>query len=83
MIALIKAALMALYSILPSSPIKMITESTAFDGTFLSYLNWFVPFDICSTITLSWIGCILAYYTFKLVKEMILDKLIDILMNII
>ena len=63
MIALIKTALMALYNILPSSPIKIITESTAFDGDFLSYLNWFVPFDICSTITLSWIGCILAYYT--------------------
>ncbi len=83
MISLIKTALMALYNILPSSPIKIITEGTAFDGDFLSYLNWFVPFDICSTITLSWIGCILAYYTFKLVKEMVLDKLIDILINII
>lgn len=81
MINLIKAAILRLYSILPGSPIKAAFEQTTFDGDFLSYLNWFVPFDNCTTITVAWINCILAYYVFTLVKDLVLDKLISILIS--
>lgn len=83
MIALIKSALLALYGMLPGSPIKAALESISFDGTFLSYLNWFVPFDTCTTITTVWIGCILAYYVFSIVKDVIFDKLLGILMDMV
>lgn len=83
MIALIKAAMLRLYSILPGSPIKAAIEQTTLDGDFLSYLNWFVPFDTCTTITAAWISCILAYYVFMLVKDLILDKLITILIGVV
>lgn len=82
MISLIKSALLSLYGILPDSPIRAAMESTAFDGTFLSYLNWFVPFDTCTSITLAWIDCMLAYYIFLLVKDVVFDKLLGIIMNI-
>ena len=73
MLNLIKMLLMAVFELLPDDPFR--------DVDFLPTLNWFVPFDICSTMLLGWLDCIVAYYVFILVKKVVLDYVIDLAKN--
>lgn len=78
LLAFFSLIITALYAILPTSPIqKAIAEIDAeMSSEMLAYLNWFIPFDTARDITLIWLNCILAYYTFTLVKKIVMDYII-------
>lgn len=73
---LISVLLIALYAILPSSPIQTALADFEMDGQFLGWLNWLVPFDIASKITTAWLACIVAYYAFVMIKKIVMDYII-------
>lgn len=77
MINLIKIIVMAIFSLLPDSPFQSMCDSVIFDKDFLPFLNWYIPFDICATMTLSWLTCVLAYYTFVMVKKVVYDFILN------
>ena len=77
MINLIKIIVMAIFSLLPDSPFQAMCDSVIFDKDFLPFLNWYIPFDICATMTLAWLSCVLTYYTFVMVKKIIYDFIIN------
>jgi hypothetical protein len=35
----------------------------------LGYLNYFVPFDFCLELFTSWLGAVLSYLTFTVIKD--------------
>ncbi len=68
---IIEVVIIAIYSILPDDPFVPILESIEVSGMeYLSFMNWFLPFDICADMMLAWLSCILAYYAFVLVKKL-------------
>lgn len=68
---IIEVVIIAIYGILPDDPFVPILESIQVSGMeYLSFMNWFLPFDICSTMMLAWLNCILVYYAFVLVKKL-------------
>lgn len=68
---IIEVVIIAIYSILPDDPFVPILESIQVSGMeYLSFMNWFLPFDICADMMLAWLSCILAYYAFVLVKKL-------------
>lgn len=70
MFSLIKIVTFGLFSILPDSPFRpYIKQLGEFD--FLGYLNWFVPFDSCVTITELWVAAVFIYYNYDKIKEVI------------
>lgn len=73
---LLAALLIALYAILPSSPIQSALAEFNMDGQFLGWLNWFIPFDLASRITVTWLTCIVAYYAFVTIKKVVMDYII-------
>lgn len=76
MVNLIKIVVMKLYGILPGSPFShLIKGLEEFD--FLPYLNWFVPFDLCTDVTILWCGALLVIYNFDIIKKTVL-KIKDI-----
>lgn len=77
MINLIKLIVMAIFSLLPDSPFQAMCDSVIFDKDFLPFLNWYIPFDICATMTLSWLTCVLSYYTFVMVKKIVYDFILN------
>lgn len=77
MLKLISILLIALYSILPNSPIQQALEGVEIDANILAWLNWFIPFDTALSITLAWLSCIAAYYVFILAKKVIVDYIIE------
>ena len=81
MIALLKMLMIAIFELLPTSPFQKMIDELQIDFDFLPYLNWFIPFDICSAMMLSWLDCVLVYYGFVLVKKVVMDYLIDIFVN--
>lgn len=76
MLKLISLVIMALYAILPSSPIQKALTEAEMDADILGWLNWLIPFDNARTITLLWLDCIIAYYIFVLVKKIVMDYII-------
>lgn len=66
MLKLLSLLILALYAILPTSPVQkaLADMETGMDANMLAYLNWFVPFDNARDITLVWLNCILAYYVY-------------------
>lgn len=68
---------MAIFSLLPDSPFQTMCDSVIFDKDFLPFLNWYIPFDICATMTLSWLTCVLAYYAFVITKKIIYDFVLN------
>jgi len=57
-----------LLSILPMTPFKiMISQIDGID--YLGYVNWFLPFDFASKCFRAWLGCVIAYYIYKYLKE--------------
>ena len=78
MLKLLSLLILALYAILPTSPIQkaLADLETGMDTNMLAYLNWFVPFDNARDITLLWLNCILAYYVYQMVKKIVMDYII-------
>ena len=78
MLKLLSLLILALYAILPTSPVKkaLADMETGMDANMLAYLNWFVPFDNARDITLVWLNCILAYYVYQMVKKIVMDYII-------
>lgn len=81
MLNLLSIFLMALYAILPTSPIQSALEEASIEGEILGWLNWMIPFDIASKVTLVWLGCILAYYLYQLVRKIIFEYIVDALLS--
>lgn len=81
MIKLISLLLIALYAILPTSPIQSAFAEMDMDGEFLGWLNWFIPFDLASKITTTWLICIVAYYAFTTVKKVVMEYIVGKLVS--
>lgn len=77
MVNIIKILMIAIFEMLPTSPFPAMFDSAIADATFLETLNWFLPFDICAGMMLTWLDCILVYYGFVLIKKIVIDILID------
>lgn len=68
---IIEVVIIAIYNKLPNDPFVPILDSISVSGAeYLSFMNWFLPFDICSTMMLAWLDCILVYYAFVLIKKL-------------
>lgn len=80
-LALLSLVIIALYDILPTSPIQKAIAELDMDTNMLAYLNWFIPFDNARDITLIWLNCILAYYAFTLAKKVVMDYIIGKLLT--
>lgn len=78
MISLLKMLFIAIFELLPTSPFQKMIDDLALDFDFLPYLNWFLPFDTCSVMMLTWLDCVLVYYAFVITKKIVMDYLIDI-----
>lgn len=67
----VKGILVSLLLLLPESPVQGWLEEYVNVGefTFLNYLNWFIPFDIISKIMGVWVGYILLYRLYRMVKQ--------------
>ena len=78
MLKLLSLLILALYAILPTSPVQkaLADMETGMDANMLAYLNWFVHFDNARDITLVWLNCILAYYVYQMVKKIVMDYII-------
>ena len=78
MLKLLSLLILALYAILPTSPVQkaLADMETGMDANMLAYLHWFVPFDNARDITLVWLNCILAYYVYQMVKKIVMDYII-------
>lgn len=63
----------SLFSLLPDSFIQNATIFTSEDveliSNYINYLNWFIPFDIASTIMSAWLLCVLSYYLSGVVQS--------------
>lgn len=81
MLKLLSILIIALYSILPTSPIQSALAGAEMSAEILGWLNWFIPFDVARNITLAWLSCILAYYVYMMVKKIIMDYIIGKLMG--
>lgn len=77
MISILKIIMIAIFEMLPTSPFPSMFDSVVVDSTFLATLNWFLPFDICANMMLTWLNCILVYYAFVVIKKIVLDILVD------
>ena len=77
MISILKIIMIAIFEMLPTSPFPSMFDSVVVDSTFLATLNWFLPFDTCANMMLTWLNCILVYYAFVIVKKIVLDILVD------
>lgn len=67
MINILKIIILKLFSLLPNSPFTSFYGAA--DTGFLTYLDWFLPIQTCSTILLAWLECVAIYYMFLLVKK--------------
>ena len=81
MLKLLSIVIMALYAILPTSPIQKALEDASIEGELLGWLNWLIPFDLASKITLIWLGCIVAYYIYILVRKIVMEYIVDALLS--
>lgn len=64
-----------LISVLPSAPFALmlakIESSDVMD--VLGYVNYFIPFHFCAICINLWLGCVIAYYVYKYLKQAIND----------
>lgn len=70
MFNLIKIITLGLITILPDSPFRPYIKQLG-DFDFLGFLNWFIPFDSCVTITELWVAAVFIYYNYDKIKEVI------------
>ena len=82
MINILKVLIIAIFEMLPTSPFPSMFDTAFANAEFLSYLNWFLPFDICANMMLAWLDCILIYYAFVIIKKIVLDILVDKIISI-
>lgn len=82
MLKLLSILIIALYSILPASPIQPVLSDMEMSADVLGWINWFIPFDNARLITLAWLSCIIAYYVYVMVKKIIMDYIINKLMGL-
>lgn len=81
MINIIKAFVLGFFALLPDSPVQTYINDMQLDADLLRYVNWFVPFDLAFKMTVTWLGCIAAYYVFKVVKQIGWDLLVKNLIS--
>lgn len=64
-----------LISILPAAPFRgMLSDIAESSGmNVLGYVNYFIPFKFCANCMNAWLVCVLAYYVYKFLKQ-IIDK---------
>lgn len=64
-----------LISLLPNAPFAamLATLSNDSDIPVLGYVNYFIPFKFCATCINIWLGCVLAYYIYKYLRQAIND----------
>ena len=62
-----------LISLLPAAPFRaMLSDLAESSGmNVLGYVNYFIPFKFCATCMNAWLACVLAYYVYKYLKEVI------------
>lgn len=82
MISLIKMIIIAVFNLLPNSPIQQMFDSLMLDWDFMQYLTWFLPFDICANMMLAWLDCMLVYYVFMLTKKIVIIA-IDLIVELV
>lgn len=70
----IKSILAAIISLLPRSPFIKIMEYIG-EIPYLSYINWFIPFDLIITITEVWLLSVALFYVYMIVLRWV--KAID------
>lgn len=70
MFQLLKFLITSLYNILPSSPFSGIADGLNRFG-FLSYLNWFIPFDVFSSLMIKWCVVVAVIYQFDIIKGIV------------
>ncbi len=68
LIQLFNTVIVWLLGLLPESPLRDVID-TINGFTFLGYLNYFVPFDFCLELFTSWLGAVLSYLTFTVIKD--------------
>lgn len=71
MLTIIQWLILTVYNLLPDSPFASMVEDMELNQNFLQYLNWFLPLDIIGNIMLAWLGCMLAYFIYKLVVQIV------------
>ncbi len=69
MIQILKIIIMKIFSILPDSPFSDFF--TEMDTGFLTYLNFFLPVDICSNIMLTWLACVLGVFLYFFARNIL------------
>lgn len=77
MFKLISVLFLAILNLLPSSPFQTTVDGAIYKLDFLSYLNWFIPFDNCLKVTRLWIVCIGIYYLYNFVKKIGVDFILS------
>mgnify|MGYP004537781761 FL=1 len=62
-----------LISLLPAAPFRtMLSELADSSGMdVLGYVNYFIPFKFCASCMNAWLACVLAYYVYKYLKQVI------------
>lgn len=64
----------------PDDPFTEYLEEL--DTDFFSYLNWAIPLDNMLNITIGWVACMLAALLIVLIKEYIVDVIIDKILSL-
>lgn len=77
MITILKIIMIAIFEILPASPFQSMFDSAVLDSSLIETLNWFLPFDVCAGMMLTWLNCVLVYYAFVMIKKIVIDILLD------
>lgn len=64
-----------LISLLPNAPFAAMLATLSNDSgiPILGYVNYFIPFKFCATCINIWLGCVLAYYIYKYLRQAIND----------
>lgn len=81
MINFIKIILLKIFGLFPDSPFAQ--QVADLDVSYLQYLNWFFPLDLCLNLTLIWVNCMLLILVIKLLIKLLWDKLIGKLMSFV
>lgn len=64
-----------LISLLPNAPFAAMLATLSNDSGIpvLGYVNYFIPFKFCAICINIWLGCVLAYYIYKYLRQAIHD----------
>lgn len=77
MIEIIQSVLSILYNLLPNSYISQFLNESPFSDDILGYLNWFVPFDIAQKMVITWMGCMVSYYVYQMIRSGVFNRILD------